>query len=349
MKIKKLILGTTAIVLAAVLVGCSSGKDTKNSTATSSSITKSSKQALGTIIPFTSKDFLGESTFKSGSTYYTYSSDNMSGTPHVRLVSSPDNEKFSSPTSADILPALPGWATEADKITRPGIWKIADQYVLYGAFQSNQYLAVGTAVSSTPEGPYTPADQPLLQAAEGVVSNYFDASIYQEDGKVYILYATDQALGFNIWIQELSADGLSTVGEPTQLLDYTQIPKTDNSGPVQLVERPALVKAADGKYVMFFSSDGVDLDGSYIGYATAASVMGPYTFEGPFVTTDQMKDGLKGPSEPTIFQDGDANYLIFNAWQGEHNGWDGIGNTASWMRYRTPFVWKDGHTPSLNK
>jgi beta-xylosidase len=347
MKIKKIILGTAAIALAVTLAGCSSNKPAKSSG--SSAEPKTTQQALGTITPFPSTDFLGESTFKSGSTYYTYSSDNMSGTPHVRVISSKDNVKFSSPTTADALPTFPSWATDADKITRPGIWKIGDQYVLYGAFQNGPYLAIGTATSANPNGPFTPTETPLLQAAEGVVSNYFDASIYQEDGKVYLLYATDQSLGFNIWIQELSADGLSVVGEPTQMLDYTQIPKLDNSGNVQLIERAALVKAPDGKYVVFFSSDAVDLDGSFVGYATADAVTGPYTYAGPFVTTDQMKDDLKGPSEPAIFQDGDSNYLLLNAWKGEHTGWDGLGSTATWLRYRTPFVWKDGHTPSLTK
>ncbi|GAB2025292.1 glycoside hydrolase family 43 protein [Lactovum odontotermitis] len=312
----------------------------KNGTAVSSVSADKYKEFAG-------NGFLGENAIKVDSTYYAFSSD-ANGVPHVRLATSTDNVNF-TPSDTDILPTLPSWSATPDKLTRPGIWKIGEQYIMYANYVNGAsgFFAIGAATSPTVEGPYTPVEEPVLAADYGVVSAYFDVSIYQEDGKNYILYATDQDLGYNIWVQQLSDDGLSAVGEPTKILDYTTIPQYNAKTNVALVERPALVKAPDGKYVLIYSADKVDLDTAYVGYAVADSITGPYTNGGSFVSNDQMPSELRGPSEPAVFQDGDKNYLIFNAWKGKHSSWDGIGTTATWLRYRAEFTWKDGHIPSL--
>ncbi|MDR2977355.1 MAG: family 43 glycosylhydrolase [Streptococcaceae bacterium] len=298
---------------------------------------------------FTGNNFLGENTIKVDANYFAFSSD-ADNTPHVRLATSTDNVNF-TPSDADILPTLPSWSATPNKLTRPGIWKMGDQYIIYANFVNGAsgLFAIGAATSPTVEGPYTPVEEPLLLADYGVLSSYFDVSIYQEDGKNYMLYATDQNLGYDIWIQQLSDDGLGIIGDPTKLVDSTTIDQYKKTSKVALVERPALVKAPDGKYVLIYSADKVDLDTAYIGYAVSDSITGPYTNGGSFVSNDQMNNGLQGPSEPAVFQDDDKNYLIFNAWKGKHDSWNGIGNTATWLRYRVEFTWKDGHIPSLKK
>ncbi|MEO7497427.1 MAG: family 43 glycosylhydrolase [Massilia sp.] len=55
-------------------------------------------------------------------------------------------------------------------------------------------------------------------------------------------------------------------------------------GPDTVGERPKVMRSpSTGEYVMFMHADAIDYRGQFVGYATAKSVTGPYTFQGPLL------------------------------------------------------------------
>lgn len=55
-------------------------------------------------------------------------------------------------------------------------------------------------------------------------------------------------------------------------------------GPERVGERPKVMKSPHtGDYVMFMHADSMDYRDQYVGYATAKSIAGPYTFQGPLL------------------------------------------------------------------
>lgn len=112
------------------------------------------------------------------------------------------------------------------------------------------------------------------------------AAFVDTDGSLYLVWKVDgNNIGHGgncnngvdpivptpIMIQQLTADGTAFAAgsSATQVLD-----RGDADGP--LIEAPSLVKK-DGTYVLFFSSNCYSGSLYDVSYATASSVLGPYT------------------------------------------------------------------------
>lgn len=55
-------------------------------------------------------------------------------------------------------------------------------------------------------------------------------------------------------------------------------------GPQTVGERAKVMRSpATGEYVMFMHADAIDYRGQFVGYATAKTITGPYTFQGPLL------------------------------------------------------------------
>ncbi|KAH9829795.1 glycoside hydrolase family 43 protein [Teratosphaeria destructans] len=145
---------------------------------------------------------------------------------------------------------------------------------------------VGAAVSVglDPAGPYEPMNETL--ACEINQGGAIDPAGFQDDdGTLYVVYKID---GNNIghggscgntvkpivptplMLQKMEADGVTTSGNATQILD-----RTASDGP--LIEAPALVRSSQGVYFLFFSSGCTRAPTYDIKYATATNIEGPYT------------------------------------------------------------------------
>lgn len=171
---------------------------------------------------------------------------------------------------------------------------------------------VGTATSKSVEGPYLPnSDVPFACPTDQ--GGALDASYFKDpaDGKHYALYKIDaNALGNGgncgnsvppiqttpIVIQQVAADGTRTIGAPKTLLTNSQF-----DGP--LVEAPYMIRAQDGTYVLFFSSNCWTSDLYDVSYATSESPMGPFVkSELPLFVTGTL--GLIGPGGASVTADG---------------------------------------------
>lgn len=165
-------------------------------------------------------------------------------------------------------------------------------YILYytAAQKDHGRHCIGAAVASTPIGPFTPADTPLIcPALQGGAIDpvaFVDTDAASPTGKtIYLAYKIDgNARGHGgecgntvpplvstpILIQKLSSSGTKLApDEPaTQILD-----RIAQDGP--LVEAPQIVRVG-GTYFLFYSS-GCTRDPHYtLRVATAESIEGPY-------------------------------------------------------------------------
>jgi beta-xylosidase len=263
-------------------------------------------------------------------------------TPVVRA-DDPDLARWSRPV--DALPRLPGWA-------RPGFtWAPAlahtpgGPYRLYfvARYGLSGRQCVGVAVSASPTGPFVPTDEvkPLVcTLGEG---GAIDPSVFRDDdGAEYLLWKSDaNCCGGDpaIYLQRLAPDGLGLAGPhaadtPWLAPDATRLIVRDQAWEGRVIEAPSLVKHA-GRYVLFYSANDYASSGYAVGYATAASLMGPYQkASGPILNA--AGSGLDGPGGADIFTGPDkATWIAFHAWRG-----DGAGRHRA--LYFGRIDWRDG-------
>ncbi|KAF2235082.1 glycoside hydrolase family 43 protein [Viridothelium virens] len=112
-----------------------------------------------------------------------------------------------------------------------------------------------------------------------------------------------------IVLQAVAADGVTIQGSAVTILNNNGL--SDNG----VVEAPSLVKSAGGEYVLFFSNGCYDTANYTVNYATASSVSGPYTRNGPLFQTGT--DGLYAPGGADVLWD--AQHMVFHADYPDHN------------------------------
>ncbi|KAF2097516.1 Arabinanase/levansucrase/invertase [Rhizodiscina lignyota] len=245
---------------------------------------------------------------------------------HIQMAKSSDFSKWSVQDGYDALPKLPPWVHTPDpQVWAPDVFKRDDgQYLMYYTAlhtpqkgQINRTLhCVGHALSSKPEGPYSPiSDEPLACPLEQ--GGAIDPSGFKdEDGTRYLLWKVDgNSIGNGgscgntntpiiptpIMLQKVAADGFTLMGSATQILD-----RSTADGP--LVEAPSLAKVG-GTYYLFFSSNCWNSPDYDINFATASSITGPYTKTGPLLSTGDNTLASPGGADVT----GDGTQLVFHA------------------------------------
>ena len=213
----------------------------------------------------------------------------------------------------DALPALPPWAASG-KTWAPEVAEAQDgSFLLYftAASKDPARQCIGVATSGDPAGPFTSdAEQPLVCPDDG---GAIDASTFvDDDGTMYLLFKNDgNCCGLDTWLQiaPLSADGLSLTAEPTKLA------MQDQAWEGNLVEAPTLVKRG-GSYVLLYSANDYGGADYAIGYATADSVLGPYSKPTePLLTTTSSDGRYLGPGGQDVVVGPDGNdMLVFHSW-----------------------------------
>ncbi|KAI1100156.1 glycoside hydrolase family 43 protein [Jackrogersella minutella] len=222
----------------------------------------------------------------------------------------------------DALPQPASWTTGRNTWA-PDVHRMADgTYVMYysGEVAANAaHHCIGTAVSNSPTGPYTAAEEPF--ACDLAAGGSIDASGFQNtDGKRYVLYKVDgNSVGHGgscgntvdpivptpIMLQEVGEDGVTKIGDAVQIFD-----RSSADGP--LVEAPSLVLTAQGLYILFFSS-GCYFEPTYnVNYATSTSITGPFTRAArPVITTGEYN--LQAPGGATAVNVGNQVGIAYHA------------------------------------
>ena len=256
----------------------------------------------------------------------------------------------------DGLPELGAWAKEGFTWA-PEVLNVGGKWLLYYTASSRQLdmQCLGVAVADNPKGPFrdpSPTHLVCQQDLGGTIdANPFRAA----DGDLYLYFKNDGnrvRKPTAIWGQRLSADGLSVVGQPVQLLDDRAKWKD------RVIEAPTMVRAGPA-YQMFYSAgyfgwNPEDRLSPYsMGYANCTTPLGPCTdaSENPILHSfnDREAGCISGPGHQSIFQAAGRAFITFHAWAAT-KGCRKLEDER--YLYVAPLFWKDGKPqigPSLRK
>lgn len=170
-------------------------------------------------------------------------------------------------------------------------------------------------------GPYQPQDRPL--ACPRNQGGAIDPSPFRDvDGTLYVTYKADaNSVGHGgdcnngkkpivtvpIMLQQLKSDGVTTVGDPVEILTSDK-----SDGP--LIEAPDIIRTEQGMYFLFFSSHCYTSSAYDIKFAWSQSLKGPYQ-RAPQSLLKTRDYGLRSPGGATVSRDGKK--MVFHAYCGQ--------------------------------
>lgn len=290
--------------------------------------------------PVYDDDFPDPFVLRVGETYYAYATNVRSN--NVPVLRSTDLATWER--LGDALPLLPKWARSGASLTwAPSALPRGDNYVLYFTARDNSSdrQCIGRAIAAAPEGKFTDdTAQPFI--CQTNLGGSIDPSPFvDDDGSAWLLWKNDgNCCGFTVglWIQRLSDDGLSLIGEPTEVLRY------DRAWESPLIEGPSMLKHGS-KYFLFYSANWYESDDYAIGYAVADAITGPYakvTRDGPLFA---KRGEVAGPGGQEFFTDMSGNlWMAYHAWKSRNVGYANLGQRS----LRIDRVRFEGNTPVLD-
>lgn len=267
--------------------------------------------------PVYERDFPDPHVIRVDDAYYAYGTTNGS-TVNIRAIRSEDLATWEE--LGDALPALPKWSVLSSGYTwAPGVIQIEDRFLMYYVARDKEIdrQCIGVAVSDTPEGPFTDPNSAAF-ICQGELGGSIDAYPYRdEDGQLYLLWKNDGnccGLEVALWIQELSPDGLTMLGEPIKLI------VRDQPWERPLIENPAVVEH-DNRYYLFYSGNWWESHQYAVGYALCETVTGPC--EKPLDTPwFEYRAPVMGPGGQAFFTDPKGNlWMVYHAWTGANVGY----------------------------
>ncbi|KAE8209984.1 hypothetical protein CF327_g6088 [Tilletia walkeri] len=228
----------------------------------------------------------------------------------------------------DVLPGpLPPWTSG-----RPGfIWapeviqapQNRGGWLMYVTVQDRKTDKQAVAVAYASGGPLGPyhfvSNGPIV--SRGETGGCIDPQPFEDpnSNKRYLVYKNDQDHMYTekcqVWVQELSEDGLSLVGERVGLMGPTQ--------PWQgkLIQAPYLTyHRGSNSYCLFYSSGTFTTEGYATSYAISRNgLFGPYIpSQHPLLFTDRAR-GITGPGGASIVEGVEGHhFIIFHSLAHEH-------------------------------
>jgi len=222
----------------------------------------------------------------------------------------------------------------------------------FSARHSNGHLTVGGATASSPEGPFKPFPNPIVENDLGAI----DVSVAYEEGtnKSYLIWKVDgNAYGkpTPIYIAELNDDGSAISGTPKELI------RNDQNWENDLVEGPWIIYHKP-YYYLFYSGNGYSSSRYAVGVARSKNVNGPYEKAATPVLSqiaDQAPSHLfAGPGHCSVVHvpTTGADVMIYHSWYsgkiGQSPGRVVLADRVYWDDEGWPHVGTAG-TPSQTK
>ncbi|MDQ3703883.1 MAG: glycoside hydrolase family 43 protein [Chloroflexota bacterium] len=278
-------------------------------TATATAIVVPEGQFLNPVIK---GDFPDPGIINVDGVYYAYATN--AGNKNVQVARS--NDLVNWEMLRDALPGISKWASlQFGNVWAPEVMKIGEQYVMYytARDKASNKQCIGLATSPTPEGPFhdTRTEPFVCQPEQG---GSIDAAPFRDGDKLYLYWKNDGNCCGGItylYAQEMSADGLSLIGEPTQLV------KNDERWEGIVIEAPTMWKQGDTYYLFFSGNIYNGLDYA-VGYATCQSPTGPCqdAEENPILKTSLERPPVISPGHQTVIADDDGElWLVYHAWE----------------------------------
>jgi beta-xylosidase len=274
-----------------------------------------------------------------GGSFFAYATGNQVGGAqmNVQLIRSRDLKSWTAP--AEALPAenLPSWADKNHpQVWAPEVMKVGERYVLY--FNARhatltrterppqgprlmQRHCLGAAVAGRPEGPFVGIDSPIVcsEFPDGVI----DANPFRDGDSLYVYFKDDGnccGRGSAIFVQKLSADGLTALGPATQLIANNDEPGEHDDWEWLVVEAPTMVKRA-GAYYLFYSGNFFGNKNYSVAYLTCESPRGPCRDPGENpILWSHGESPLVGPGHQSILDRRGRSYAFFHGWNRDPDG-----------------------------
>lgn len=257
-----------------------------------------------------------------GDMYYAYATLDLAALSNIQVIRSNDLVNWEG--LGDALPALPTWSPLNARYTwAPGVIQIEDRFLMYftARDKASDRQCIGIGVSEDPAGPFRDSnDKPFICQVD--LGGSIDPYPFRDDnGKLYLLWKNDGNccnLEVALWIQELSPDGMTLVGEPVKLITR------DQPWERPLIENPAMLEH-DDKYYLFYSANKWDSPYYAIGYAVCETITGPCEkpLDEPWL---KYIPQATGPGGQSFFTDEEGNlWMAYHAWTGANIG-DAIGD-----------------------
>lgn len=271
--------------------------------------------------PVYNDDFPDPFVLRVGSVYYAYATNVRSN--NVPVLRSTDLATWER--LGDALPLLPTWARSGASLTwAPSVLPRSHRYALYFTARDNasDRQCIGRAIADAPDGKFKDdSDRPFI--CQTRLGGSIDPSPFvDEDGAAWLLWKNDGnccGLSVGLWIQRLSDDGLSLVGQPTELLRH------DRAWEAPLIEGPSMLKHG-GRYYLFYSANWYESADYAVGYAIAEAITGPYrkvTTDGPLFA---KRGNVAGPGGQEFFRDVKGNqWMAYHAWDARFVGYAKLG------------------------
>jgi beta-xylosidase len=212
----------------------------------------------------------------------------------------------------DAMPTLPRWVAGGSNgsVWAPEVAARSDgSYILYFTARdaARNVQCIGVALSRSPRGPFTStADAPLV-CRPADVDSIDPKLITDTDGKQYLLYTSGRG-GATIWLQQVSVDGMTPIGERRALI------RADRPDEAHIVEAPALIHHGN-RYVLFYSGNAFNSGHYFINYASAGSLAGPFAKNpGELLNKDALGGGFTDPGGQVVVPGRPNDFLIFHAY-----------------------------------
>ena len=308
--------------------------------AQSSNISREGAVHLGVIpgllngTPIFSGDFADPYILRTKNALFTFATSTVTTkfakAANIPVIALTAGSNFTGHYLGDALPKVPKWTVKGFQWA-PAVWARPDgTYVMYYSTPATVWLAcqgrklapgcvktthgksnaecISRATSTQPAGPYVD-DSSSAFICPTNLGGAIDPSVFvASDGTPWLLWKSDGDcchLPTEIYIQQLSSDGLSVVGPPHSLIGATQ--RWEGG----LVEGPSMVEN-NGNFWLFYSANSWGTPNYAIGVARCASLTGPCTkpLNGPWLASEA---GGQGPGGQEFFQVGGLVWMVHHA------------------------------------
>lgn len=317
--------------------------------------------------PIYDGDFADPSALPAGNTLYFYASSSQPSKydhgANVPVVALSRGDGFTGRFLGDALPKVPSWTVSGYQ-WGPDVWARPNgTFVLYYSTPATIPLGclgkppaegcvktasggwtnaecISRATASSPTGPFVDNSTSAFVCPVDQGGAIDPAVFVDSSGTPWLLWKSDGDCCNEptyIYSQQLSSDGLSTVGPAHRLIGATQ-PWEDH-----LVEAPAMIQDHD-HYWLFYSGSLWGHKTYGIGIASCASVTGPCTKPLDHAWVASHADGVsdQGPGGEDFYQTGSIVWMV-------HHGLapGQTGNSAQRRLYVDLVVFPSGELPHI--
>ncbi|HLJ69449.1 MAG TPA: glycoside hydrolase family 43 protein [Chloroflexota bacterium] len=227
----------------------------------------------------------------------------------------------------DIFKVPPSWAS--NDLWAPDVIRSGKTYYAYYTGLAGSTHCIAVATSPKPTGPFRPRD--VIGCSDRNGKGYIDPAVLVDRNHRAYLYVSVDNPTHDISVIPLKSDLLHAGGARKVLFGIDQ--PWEHGANFSTVEGPYAIKHGS-TYYLFFS--GNDWNGNYsMGYATAASPLGPFTpYSGNPIL--QGTDTVKGPGGGSVVQGPDNKlWMVYHAWQGP----EGYSQGGVRVMYLDPIIW----------